>query len=219
MEGLIVYIRKIAVAAGFAAGAALALAPLASADPILTPEISFDTTLYNDVLGPTGSEETLYNSLVSSLGATEANYLLDTNTAEPVFSGVFNGAESRFFEGAFLDTLSGEDSINQLLGISSADSQAALLAEFVATGGPPIPGSADVTLTDLTTAVGTSAFDTDLTSIANADYAAGVADLQGYLADLVSGASALGGGLDLSGLLGDLTGGLDLGSILGGLGL
>ena len=60
---------------------------------------------------------------------------------------------------------------------------------------------------------------TDLTSIANADYAAGVADLQGYLADLVSGASALGGGLDLSGLLGDLTGGLDLGIILGVLGL
>jgi hypothetical protein len=43
MEGLIVYIRKIAVAAGFATGAALALAPLASAVP--------DPTLVTDTLG------------------------------------------------------------------------------------------------------------------------------------------------------------------------
>ena len=184
-------------------------------DTLLGGETSFDTTLYNDVLGPTGSEETLYNSLVTSLGATEANYLLDTNTADPVYSGVFNGAESRFFEGAFLDTLTGEDHINQLFGISATDSETAILDIFTSTGGPPIPVGADVTLADLAAAVGTPAFDTDLSAIANADFASGLTDLHGYLADLVSGASALGDG---GGLLATIIGDLGDGGLSGLLG-
>ena len=57
--------------------------------------------------------------------------------------------------------------------------------------------------------MGTSAFDTDLTSIANADYAFAMGDFQGYLADLTTNL----GGLDLGStdilttLLGDLTNG------------
>jgi hypothetical protein len=199
---------------------------------ILTPEISFDTEFYNSVLGSTGAEEQLLSSFQAAYGDQLAAYLLDTNTASPDFSGVFNGAESRFFEGAFLDTLAGEDSINQLFGISATDSQQALFDVFTSTGGPPIPDGADVTAAQLEGAIGTSAFDTDLTALANADFASGVADLQGYLSDLVSGAGGLGdlgdlGGLGgllgdlgnlgdgttslgdlLSGLLGDLTGGL-----------
>lgn len=186
-------------------------------DSIVGSETGFDTMLYNDVLGPTGAEESLYNSLVTSLGATEANYLLDTNTASPAFSGVFNGAESRFFEGAFLDTLAGEDHINQMLGVSAVDSQTALLDVFTTTGGPPIPAGADVTLAELAAAVGTPTFDTDLSAIASADFASGVADLHGYLADLISGASGALGGLgdglgEGGGLLATILGDLGLGS-------
>ena len=163
-------------------------------DTLLGGETSFDTTLYNDVLGPTGSEETLYNSFVTSIRCNRATISLTPTLPRPVFSGVFNGAESRFFEGAFLDTLAGEDQINQLFGISATDSETAILDIFTSTGGPPIPVAADVTLADLAAAVGTPAFDTDLSAIANADFASGLTDLQGYLADLVSGASALGDG-------------------------
>jgi hypothetical protein len=189
----------------------------ATSDAIIGAESSLDTTLYNSVLGPTGAEEQLLTSVQTAYGDQLAAYLLDTNTANPDFSGVFNGAESRFFEGAFLETLTGEDSINQLFGIDIADSQQAILDVFTSTGGPPIPPDAGVTLAGLEGAVGSSAFDTDLTSIANADFAQGVVDLQGYLVDLGNGASGLG---DLSGLLGDLglgSLGTDLTSLLDGL--
>jgi hypothetical protein len=50
MEGSIVYIRKIAVAAGFATGAALALAPLASADPVeITSTVSSEIASLNSL--------------------------------------------------------------------------------------------------------------------------------------------------------------------------
>jgi hypothetical protein len=54
-----------------------------------------------------------------------------------------------------------------------------------------------------------SSFDTDLTSIANADYTFATGDLQGYLTDLTNnlGSLDLGSSDLLSGLLGDLTGG------------
>ncbi|MFZ1160681.1 hypothetical protein [Mycobacterium sp.] len=183
-------------------------------DTLLGSETGFDTTLYDGVLGPNGSEEMMYNSFVTAFGTTEANYLLDTNTASPVFSGVFNGAESRFFEGAFLDVLSGEDHINQLFGVSATESQTAILEIFTSTGGPPIPEAAGVTLADLTGAVGSSAFDTDLSAIANADFASGFTDLQGYFADLLSGAGALGDGLgDGGGFLATILSDLGLGGL------
>jgi hypothetical protein len=49
MEGLIVYIRKIAVAAGFATGAALALAPLASADTPITSTVESEIASLNSL--------------------------------------------------------------------------------------------------------------------------------------------------------------------------
>lgn len=61
---------------------------------ILPPETSFDTEFFNSVLGPTGSEDQLFTAL-----GPQAPALLDTFGAEPPFSGVFNGAESRLFEG------------------------------------------------------------------------------------------------------------------------
>ena len=175
-------------------------------DTILGPETTVDTTLTDSVWGPSGSEAELYNSAVSSVGATEAQTLLDTNTAEPVYSGVFNGAESRLFEGVYLDTLASEDQLNQLMGVSAPDSEAAILADIA--GGPPLIDG------DTLPTVGASGFDADLTSIANDDFTFGLGDLEGYLGSFsgdLGGLSDLGSGLDLTSLLDP--GGLDLGSL------
>jgi ethanolamine utilization microcompartment shell protein EutS len=181
---------------------------------ILPPETSLDTELFNSVLGPTGAEEQMYTALVDSVGATEAQTLLDTGGASPVFSGVFNGAESRAFEGLYINTLVSEDELNQALGVTQDNSQTAILADLLTNPGPPIPGSTDITVGDLTTAVGTPAFDTDLASIANADYALALSDVEGYLGSFAGDLGSLG---DLGGLgdLGSL--GTDLTAILDGL--
>jgi hypothetical protein len=168
---------------------------------LLGDEGTFDTAFYNDVLGPTGAEEQLFTALASATNTSEATTLLDATGASPIFSGDFNGAESRLFEGMFLNTLVGEDQINQALGAPTAESETAILADFTSTGGPPIPSSADVTLAELTSAVGTSNFDTDLTSIANADYSLAAGDLEGYLVSL----SADGNTLSFGTVLTDLT--------------
>lgn len=205
---------------------------------LLLDEGTLDNAFFNDVLGPTGAEATLYNELATAFGASQATTLLDATGAEPIYSGAFNGAESRAFEALFLDGLVAEDQVNQLVGVTSSASQAELLAVFNADF-VPIPAGTDLTAADLAAAVGTSALDTDLTTIANADYALAASDFEGYLVALSSDPSSLG---DLSTLLTDLsssfsglstslsadfttvltdvtsllTGGLDLGS-LGGL--
>lgn len=203
---------------------------LVDASAILDPETTFDTTFFNELLGANGVEDQLYTSVQTALGTTEANLLLDTGGAEPVFSGVFNGAESRLSEGLFIDGLVSEDQLNQLLGITPSASETAILADLVDNPGPSIPAGADVTLAELTGAVGTSSFDTDLTSIANADYTFAMGDFQGYLTDLTNnlGSLDLGSSDLLTGLLGDLTGGTagdglslltgDLGTLLADLG-
>jgi hypothetical protein len=173
---------------------------------ILPPETSFDTELFNSVLGTNGAEEQFYNALATAVGAPEAQTLLDTNTAEPVYSGIFNGAESRIFEGLYLDTLASEDELNQALGVSPDTSEAAILADIA--GGPPLPG------TDTLPDVGASGFDTDLTSIANDEFTLALGDFEGYLGSFAGDSSLLsdlGGGLDLTSLLDP--GGLDLGSL------
>ena len=168
---------------------------------ILPPETSFDTELFNSVFGTNGAEEQFYNALATAVGAPEAQTLLDTNTADPVYSGIFNGAESRLFEGLFLNTLVGEDSLNQALGITPTASETELLSVFN-TDFVPIPGSTDITATDLASAVGTSTFDTDLTTIANADYSLALGDFEGFLSNLATDTSGLS---DVSTLLTDLS--------------
>lgn len=169
---------------------------------LLTDEGTLDTAFYNDVLGPTGAEEQLFTTLATTTSTSEATTLLDATGASPIYSGDFDGAESRLFEGLFLNTLVGEDQINQSLGATATESETALLADFTTTGGPPIPSGADVTLADLTGAVGTSSFDTDLTSIANADYSLGEGDFAGYLTSLSGDTSSLS---DLSTVFTDLS--------------
>jgi ethanolamine utilization microcompartment shell protein EutS len=179
---------------------------VALVDDILTPETDLDQLFSNSVLGPSGAEEQLYNSLVTSVGATEAQTLLDTDGASPVFSGVFNGAESRAFEGLFLNTLASEDTLNQQLGIDVDTSQTAILNDITSNPGPDFPVGGDVTLSELAAAVGTPTFDTDLASIANADYALALSDFEGYLGSF---AGDLGGLGDLGNLGTDLTAILD----------
>ena len=203
---------------------------LVDSSDILGPETTFDTTFFNELLGANGVEDQLYTSVQTALGTTDANLLLDTDGAMPVFSGVFNGAESRLSEALFIDGLASEDQLNQLLGVTESASQTAILADLVDNPGPSIPADSGVTLAGLEGAVGTSAFDTDLTSIANADYAFAMGDFQGYLTDLTTnlGSLDLGSTDILTGLLGDLTGGTagdglslltgDLGTLLADLG-
>jgi hypothetical protein len=171
---------------------------------ILGPETTYDTDFFNSMLGPTGAEEQLYASLGSN-----ASTLLDTDGASPVYSGDFNGAESRLFEGVFLDTLASEDQLNQALGVSATDSETAILSDITTNPGPPLPDG------DVLPDVGATGFDTDLTSIANDEFTFALGDFEGYLASFAGDADSLS---DL-GSLGDLGGlGTDLSSILGDLG-
>jgi hypothetical protein len=179
---------------------------------LLTDEGTLDTTLWNDVLGPTGAEEQLYNALGSN-----AATLLDTDGASPAYSGDFDGAESRLFDGVYLDTLASEDELNQALGVSASASETAILNDWTSLPEAPLPTG------DTLPTVGASGFDTDLTTIANGEYTLAIGDLEGYLASFAtdsSGLSSLGTVFtdlgssfsDLSNLSGDLT------TILGDLG-
>jgi len=169
---------------------------------LLGDEGTLDNGLFNDVLGPTGAEEQLFSALSTTLGAPAATTLLDATGASPIFSGDFNGSESRLFEGLFLNGLVGEDQVNQALGATPLESQTELLSVFN-TDFVPIPGSTGLTDADLTSAVGSSTFDTDLTTIANADYTLAAGDFEGFLTNLTTDTSGLG---DLSTLLTDLSG-------------
>jgi hypothetical protein len=161
---------------------------------LLTDEGTLDTALVSDV---SGAETTLYTDLSAPPSTTAiANALLDTTTGG---AGDFNGAETAGFNGLYLDTLASEDVGNQLLGISDTTSQTAILADLTAED-PTAVTSAD--LTALTGAVGTSAFDTDLTTAANADYTLALSDFEGYLASFATDTSGLS---DLSTILTDLS--------------
>jgi hypothetical protein len=164
---------------------------------LLTDEGTFDTALFNDVLGPTGAEEVLYSDLSTALGSpSEATTLLDATGASPIYSGDFNGAESRLFEGLYLDTLASEDQLNQALGVSPTASETAILNDYTSLPEAPLP-TGD-TLPD----VGATGFDTDLTTIANAEFADATADFEGYLSSLATDTSGLS---DLSTLFTDLS--------------
>ena len=161
---------------------------------LLFDEGTLDSALVSDV---SGAETTLYSDLTTTYGATVANGLLDTTTGGV---GDFNGALSVGFNGLYLDGLAAEDQVNQLVGVSETTSQAAILADLTTSDPSSISAAS---LTELIAAEGSSAFDTDLTSLANADYTTAVTDLEGYLTSLSADTSNLG---DLSTLLTDLSG-------------
>lgn len=183
-----------------------------TASDILSLETGLDDQVFAGILGPTGAEEQLYQSFVTAVGESNAQILLDTNTADPVFSGVINGAVSRLSDSLLYDTWAGENEINALFGVSATASESAILADIHADF-VPLPTGFE--LPD----VGDPNFSADLMAIASADMTTGYNDLLGYFADVTAnlGNLDLGDLGGLSGLLGDLTGGLDLGSILGDL--
>lgn len=163
---------------------------------LLTDEGTLDTALFNDVLGPTGAEEQLFSALSTATSTSEATTLLDATGASPIFSGDFDGAESRLFEGLYLDTLASEDQLNQLLGISSTASETAILADYTSLPEAPLPSG------DVLPVVGASGFDTDLTNIANGEYTLALGDFEGFLSNLATDTSGLS---DVSTLLTDLS--------------
>ena len=61
-------------------------------DTLLGGETSFDTTLYNDVLGAGGSEETLYNSLVASVREPDGTWAQLAVAADGTFSFAADGS-------------------------------------------------------------------------------------------------------------------------------
>jgi hypothetical protein len=194
-------------------------------DTIVGSETSLDDSLFTSVFGPSGVEAELYNGLATALGGGTsgdnlATALLDATGGSPIYSADFDGALSRLAGGTFFDTWASEDQVNQLLGVSATESQTLILADiekdFI-----PIPTSTGLTDGDLSSAIGTSTFDTDLTQIANADFTTATGDFEGWLANLPTALADLGGGSgDLGGLstlIGDLTGDLTGGTTGDGL--
>jgi hypothetical protein len=223
-------IRKIAVVGGFAAGAALALAPIASADDLITTvdgaEISalnslftIDTTLAGVSGDVTASTATNPFDIITpadigtvqgTLGTTPFDFLtygVDPSVAglasDPGSYNVLNGAVVEF-DDAFNVALYALENNGALIPDTDLIGSSTNIADALATGSPT--GAAEFFLNF------------------------GLGDLQGYfdpsgaspLADL-GGLTDLGSGLDLSSLVGDLGSGVDLGSlgdlgtILGGL--
>lgn len=174
-------------------------------DTVVSSEIAIDDTAYNNLLGPSGLEDRIYETAVNAFGATHADALLGT-TAVAGADGIFDGAATNFASGALLDIWAGENQIDGLLGISSTVSETAILTDINADLGIP--------LADLPQ-VGSAAFDADLMSLAGADFSAGMSDFSTYVSDfggLVGLLGDLGGG-DLSGLLGTILGDLGLGGL------
>src|SRR5271163_1714887 len=62
---------------------------------LLTDEGTFDTALFNDVLGSSGAEATLYNDLSGAITAVGACNLLDATAFSPMYSGDFDDGETR----------------------------------------------------------------------------------------------------------------------------
>jgi hypothetical protein len=166
---------------------------------LLTDEGTFDTALVNDVLGPSGAEATLYSDLNTPFPGIVCT-LLDATPFSPMYSGVFDDAESRLFDGLYLDTLASEDSLNQALGVSATDSETAILADW--TSLPTSLPEAPLPTGDTLPAVGTAGFDTDLTTIANAEFADVTPDFDDFLTNLTTYTGGLG---DLGTILTDLS--------------
>jgi hypothetical protein len=214
--------RKIAVVGSFAAGAALALAPIASADDlssIVDSEISLSNSIFDSeaalagdsagvVPGTTGQPFDTISLLDAPHTGTPT--LLDfelyglnpiaNSASDPGAYNVFNGALTEF-DDAFNSEAYGLLNNNALIPDTDLFGSEKVIEAALGTGSD--------------TGAATTFFD------------AGLADLQGYLDPSLSGSSLLsdlGGGLDLTSLLdpGSLGDGLtgllgDLGSLGGSL--
>lgn len=162
---------------------------VALVDATVDAEITSDNAFWNSFLGPSGFEEQMFQGLG---GGSVAEALLDTNTASPAFSGDFNGAESRFIEGLFVSMIASQDETNQLFGLETGTAETAAQAafandilniEFV-----PIPHSIE----PFTLEPG-AMFDSELMTLAAAEFSSASGDFTGYLADLPTNLASLFG--------------------------
>jgi hypothetical protein len=64
---------------------------------------------------------------------------MNAATKRSIIAAVFNGAQSRPFEGLFIDTLVSEARLDQLLGVTRDDSQTAILADVLTNPGRQFP--------------------------------------------------------------------------------
>ncbi len=148
---------------------------------LLGDEGTFDTALVQRRTWDRAEQKSSCTApLATATSPTEATTLLDATGATPLFSGMFDGAESRFFEGLFLDALPAKTrSIN-----CSASTRPSRRRQFLPNSLPLVDVAdthrrrASQSLTSHA-AVGISGFDTDLMSIANADYSMGATDFDG----------------------------------------
>jgi hypothetical protein len=159
---------------------------------VVTQQLDADNLFWDENLGTNGLEEQLYIDLGggSNSPATQAftQAILDTNTAQPPWSGDFNGAESRLTEGVFLLDIYGQDELNQALGIETvggADQTA--FANDIATEYVPLPQSLPPGF-ELTPGPD---FDTELMTLANAEFATASSDFLGYLSELSTNLGSL----------------------------
>ena len=129
--------------------------------------------------------------------------LVDIVSDETTIDADLIGVAGSLDQGAFLDTMATEDTLNHLLGVSSTASETAVLSDWTT-----LFPNATLPTGDTLPAVGAPGFDADLFSIANGEFTtAGT--------DFTSGLSSLPG--DVTGLLPSL--GTDLTSVLSGGGL
>jgi hypothetical protein len=160
---------------------------------VVGEEINADNLFWDENLGTYGVEEQLYDDLGgnSTFPATQAfaQAILDTNTAQPPWSGDFNGTESRLTEGLFVDNIYAQDELNQLLGLETAGGadQTAFANDILNTEYVPIPESLEPGF-ELTPGAN---FDTELVTLANAEFASAYSDFLGYLSDLPTNLSSL----------------------------
>jgi hypothetical protein len=163
---------------------------------IVSDETAFDDLLYTDLTslesGLYGAVDTAYGG--GATGATDAAELLGASTALP-YDGLFDNGANYAGSGLFLDAWATEDELNQALGISAATSQAEILADI---GKDPVYLSGDTLPT-----AGSADFDSDLTTIANADFGTASTDFTNYV-DSLSNLGSLDTGTGLTAVLTEL---------------
>jgi hypothetical protein len=182
---------------------------------VVDDEIQADNAFWDSNLGTFGGEEQLYDDLGGNTTFPAsihfAQAILDTNGANPPWSGDFNGTETRLTEGLFVGAIYAQDEVNQLLGFETAGGadQQAFATDILDTESVPLPSGLEP---GFTLDPGPN-FDSELLTLDGAEYTNAFTDLEGYLADLPGNLSSLDGGVsglsgDLTTVLGDLTGGL-----------
>jgi hypothetical protein len=160
---------------------------------VLGQEIDADNLYWDENLGTNGIEEKIFNDLGgnSPFPSTQAfaQAVLDTNSAQPPYSGDFNGVETRVTEGLFVENIYAQDELNQLLGLETVGGadQSAFATDILNTDFVPLPSSLPAGF-ELTPGPD---FDAELLTLADAEFASASSDFAGYLSELATNLGSL----------------------------